>query len=250
MTRLLYTVPIVIVIALASATAAVAQPAPVRTRGFVVVNGGYQTTGSDFATTSTLRANAEDGRVTNDYEVKGGPTFDVGGGIPVWRRLAIGVGVTRFSRSATSALSGSVPHPLYFNRPRTVTGNVIGLDRDELAVHVQAQAIAPIGQRLQVTVFGGPSFFHLNQDLVTDFTWSETYPFDEASFSAANRTGASGSSIGFNAGADVAYFFTQRVGIGGVLQFSHASVGLDSAGGREDVKTGGVNIGGGLRLRF
>jgi len=234
--------------ALASASTARAQTAP--WRGFVSVNGGYQMTGNDFASTSTFRANVEDGSVTADYEVKGGPTFDVGGGVKLWRYIAVGVGVTRLSGATGSALNGSVPHPFFFNRPRPVTGDAVGLERSELAVHVQGQLIAPIGSRLQVTLFGGPSFFHVEQELVTGFTWSDTFPFDEASFSRATTSSATGSSVGFNAGADVAYFFTRYVGLGGVVQFSHGTVGLDFGESSPQAKLGGVKAGGGLRVRF
>jgi len=250
MTRLLNLTPIVLIAMLASASPAVAQTGTVLGRGFIVVNGGYQVTGNDFEKTSTLRANAEDGSFTSEYEVKGGPTFDVGGGVTLSRRFAIGAGLTRFSRSTPSSLNGSVPHPFYFNHPRTVTGDVIGLSRAELAVHVQAQVIAPVGPRLQFTVFGGPSFFKVDQELVTDFTWVDSYPFDEASFGTASTLSADGSSIGFNAGVDVAYFFTQRVGIGGLFQFSRASVEIEGAAVSQDVKAGGTRAGGGLRLRF
>ena len=93
-----------------------------------------------------------------------------------------------------------------------MTGDAVGLERNELAVHVQAQLRAPLGSRLQVTLFGGPSFFRVEQELVTSFNWSETYPFDDAGFNSATTSGAKGLSIGFNAGADVAYFFARHVG--------------------------------------
>ena len=56
--------------------------------------------------------------------------------------------------------------------------------------------------------------------------------FDETSFGTASTLSANGSSIGFNAGVDVAHFFTQRVGIGGMLQFSRASVEIEGASAR------------------
>src|SRR5262245_45016493 len=156
-------------------------------RGFIIVNGGYQVTGNDFEKTSPLRANAEDGSFTSEYEVKGGPTFDVGGGVTLSRRFAVGVGLTRFSRSTTSSLNGSVPHPFFFSRPRTVTGDVRGLTRDALAGLGPRPVTQSVAPRLQLTVFGGPSFFKDDQELVTDFTWVDSYPFDEASFRHCNH---------------------------------------------------------------
>ena len=250
MTRLLYLTPIVLIAVLASAGPAIAQAGIFEGRGFILVNGGYQMTGNNFEDNLPLRANAEDGTFTTDYDVKGGPAFDVAGGIAVTRRFALGVGLTRFSYSTSSALSGSVPHPFFFNRPRTVTGDVVGLNRDELAVHVQAQLIAPVGPRLQVMAFGGPSFFRVEQELVTNFTWVDSYPFDDASFGAATTIGAKGSSVGFNTGVDVAFFFTPQVGVGGTFQFSRATVEISGATASQDVKAGGTTGGGGLRFRF
>lgn len=242
--------PILLIAVLASAPPAFAQRRTFEGRGFIVVNGGYQMSRNDFEKASTFRANAEDGSFTTDYEVRGGPTFDVAGGARLWRRLAVGVGVTRFSRSTRSTLNGSVPHPFSFNRLRPVTGDVAGLKREELIVDVQARAIAPIGSRLQVVAFGGPSFVQVKQGVVTAFTWADSYPFDEASFGSATIVRAKGSKLGFNAGVDVAYFITRQLGVGGTIQFSGTTVDIKTADGSQEVKAGGARAGGGLRLRF
>ena len=250
MTRPLQTTLIVLIVTLAAAPAVFAQAGTFTGRGFILVNGGYQVGGHDFEQVSTLRANAEDGSFTTDYDVKNGPSFDVAGGANVWRRLAIGVGVTRFSRSTPSTLNGSVPHPFFFNRPRPVSGDITGLKREELAIHVEAIATAPIRRRLQVMAFGGPSFFRVEQGVVSTFAWSESYPYDEASFSSATTIDADGSKIGVNVGGDVAFFFSRQVGVGGSIRYSAATVEIDMAGGSHDVKAGGLQAGGGLRLRF
>jgi hypothetical protein len=250
MTRLLHTTPVLLVALLASTPPAFAQQQPFPDRGFIVVNGGYQITRNDFENASTFSANAEDGSFTTDYQVEGGPSFDVAGGARLWRHLAVGVGVTRFSRSTPSTLNGSVPHPFSFDRLRSVAGDVAGLKREELIVHVQARAIAPIGSRLQVMGFVGPSFFQVKQGIVRTFTWADAYPFDEATFGTATTVNAKGSKLGFHAGVDVAFFFSRQVGVGGTIQFSGTTVELESAGGIQEVKAGGARAGGGVRLRF
>jgi hypothetical protein len=238
------------VLVLANAVATFAQT-PVGSRGFVVVNGGYQLTANDFEDATTFRANAEDGRLTTDYEVKGGPAFDVAGGARVWRQLAVSVGVARFSRSTPSAVSGTIPHPFFFNRLRSVDGEAAGLTREELAVHMQARVIVPVGARVQLMGFGGPSLFRVTQGVVRDITWTESYPYDVAAFGQAQTTNASGSKLGFNAGADVAFFFTERIGVGATVQVATATVQLSAAAGNaRDMKVGGTKAGGGLRLRF
>ena len=232
----------------------VSAPAMAQTlsRGWISVNGGYQATTNDFSDGATFTEHAEQGRFDSDYTVKGGPTFDIAGGARIIGPLAVGVGVTRVSRSTPIVLSAEVPHPFFFSTPRTVEGEIGGLKREELAVHLQARGVFPVGNRMQVMVFGGPSFFSVKQGMVTDFNITETYPYDTAAFSSGVTTEAKESKVGFNAGGDVAFFFSRQVGVGFGVQFSGADVELPSAasGATADVKVGGLQAGGGLRLRF
>jgi hypothetical protein len=180
----------------------------------VSVNGMYQINSNDFQDTATFRENAEDGQFSTDYDVKGGPAFDIAGGATLWRQLGLGVGVSYFSRSTGASLNASVPHPFFFDLARSVNGTVADLSRKELGVHVQARGIFPVTPRLLVMVFGGPSFFQVTQGVATDFTYLDSYPYDSASFETAVTTTAKKNKVGFNAGGDVAFFFTRQVGVG------------------------------------
>ena len=177
---------------------ATAQTIP-PSRGFVVVNGGFQLTANDFSDSATKRENAEDGSLNTAYVVQKGPAFDIAAGGIIKGRLAVGAGVSRFQVATPSSLTASVPHPFFFNRPRTVSGTASGLSREELAVHVHAGGTFPIGTRVQVMVFGGPSLFKVRQGLVTDFSYSDSYPYDDATFASATTGTSNVSKIGFNA---------------------------------------------------
>jgi hypothetical protein len=226
-----------------------AQTRPLFSGPFVSINGAVQMATSDFADRLTFTENAEDGRLDTDYLVDGGPAFDIAGGA-FWRDLGIGVGVTRFSRSTPTSVSALVPHPFFFNQNRPVSGSVAGLQRKELAIHVRASRMIPVW-RMQLMAFGGPSFFRVTQGIVTDIDYTEEYPYDAAVFARGATTDAKASKVGFNAGADVAYFFTRQLGVGGVFQFSRATVELAAEGaGSRDVRVGGLQAGGGLRVRF
>ena len=83
-----------------------------------------------------------------------------GGGL-LWRQLGIGVGVSRFVVSTPASISGTIPHQFFSNRLRSVSGEASGLEREELAVHVQVRSVFPVGTRFQVMVFGGPSLFQV-----------------------------------------------------------------------------------------
>jgi len=204
---------------------------------------------NDFTDTATIRRNVENGQLETSYDVGGGLAFDASGSYLVWRQLALGVGLTVFSASTTTTIDAQVPHPFFFNQPRAVTGEFDG-DRSETAVHIQAKWLVPVNTNMLVTIFGGPSFFKVEQDIVDDFDYSESYPFDTATFTRAIASSQSESAVGVNVGGDVAYYFSRNVGVGGTVQYSSGTVEMTVPSGTADVKAGGLQAGGGIRLRF
>jgi hypothetical protein len=245
---------VLLVVCLCASVDAQAQPAarprpPVSERLFVSIGGLYQVGSNDFGDSATIRENAENGRLETDYSVGTGPAFDISGSLLIWRNLAVGVGVTRFSTSTTTALSAAVPHPFFFSQPRAVEGEFSG-ERTEAAVHVQLRAVLPVSDRIQVAVFGGPSFFQVDQSIVDDFEYTESYPYDAATFSRAVAATQSESRVGVNVGGDVSFFFSRQIGVGVTAQYAGATVEMTVPSGTADVKAGGGQIGGGIRLRF
>ena len=221
-------------------------------RIYISINGAFQTGAEDFGETVSFLENAENGTFSTDYDVKSGPALNISAGATIWRNIGVGVGVTRFSKSTPISLSASVPHPFFFNRAATMSGEVGGLKREELAVHVQARATFTPTPKIQAVVFGGPSFFSVKQGIVNDFEITETYPYDTATFSQGVTTTVDESKVGFNVGADVGYFFTRQVGVGGSIQWAATTIDAPASGGTGtfEIKAGGLQAGGGLRLRF
>ena len=223
-------------------------------RGFVSVNGGLQTASSDFSDSVDFGHplfGPEDGSYEASYPAGDDTGFDVGGGVRVWRNLALGANVSVFSRESDAGITGQLPHPFRFDRLRAIDGTAAGLARTETAVHVQALWVIPVGRSVAITLFGGPTWFNVTQDLVTGITFDQSYPYDTAAFSGANVGEQSVSTIGAHAGADVAYYFSERIGVGGTVRFSRGSVEFDSPDGDTvDNNVGGVHTTGGLRIRF
>ena len=173
------------------------------------------------------------------------------GGVRISPYFALGAGISWFNTEETASVSAQLPHPLYFNRNRSISGVSSPLTRSEMAVHLQAHVVVPATNSLTVMGFAGPTFFNVEQQLVTDVNFVHTYPFDTATFSSAVASRKSASAIGFNVGADVTYYFTDHVGIGWFTRYSRATLKLPSAGnGTLDIKPGGLHAAGGLRLRF
>jgi hypothetical protein len=227
--------------------AAQAQSGSWTDRGYVNINGWYQPAATSFSNTVHPIDFVEASVVDTGYEMRSILGFDAGGGVRVWRNLAVGLDVSRFSKKSSGSVSAQVPHPFFFNRLRAVSGDAPGLKRDETAVHLQALWMLLLRDRWQLALGAGPSWFSVGQDLVTDVTVSQTYPYDTATFAGATSTPRSHSKIGFNAGADVSYLLRRHVGLGVEVTFSHASVPLDDT---LTVDTGGARVGGGIRLRF
>jgi hypothetical protein len=225
--------------------------APQRFRGYISVDGGYQGGTEDFGTRGTFPEFLEEGSFDADHDVDAGPQFQGSGGVGVWKNLYAGVAVSRFSRRTPARVNGSVPHPFFFARNRLIEGEATGLTREELAVHLQARALIPVSRRIDIALFGGPSWFNVSQGVVGGIEYNQSYPFDTAEFRSATTSAPSASRVGFNAGADAAFFFTRHLGVGGAVQVARADVELDAGNERTVVvKAGGIQGGVGLRIRF
>jgi hypothetical protein len=231
---------------LSSAHAVAAQTAPWKDRGYIGISGALQPSAT-FSSTVKPVDFGEPAVVDTSYKTGSIPGFDAGGGVRVWRNLAVGIDVSWSSKTTAGAVSAQIPHPFFFNRPRAVSGETSGLSRDETAVHLQALWMIPIRRRWQLALAGGPSWFTVGQDVVSDVTFTQDYPYDTATFASAITVHRSASRIGFNAGADITYRLRPHVGVGAGLMFSRASVPLDDT---LTVEAGGARLNGGVRFRF
>jgi hypothetical protein len=242
-----YVIGVLLGIGLALPVAAHAQSAAWSDRGYADIDAWYQPVSTTFTDTIHPIIQAEAADIGTSYEVQSAFGFDAGGGVRVWRNLALGGSFSRFAKSGTGTVDARVPHPFFFGRPRTVTGDADGLTRNESAVHVKATWMLPLRPRWQVALSGGPSWINVSQDLVTTVALTETYPYDTATLAGATSAQHSAGHIGFNVGADVAYLLRPHVGVGAGVSLSHARVPLNDT---ITVDAGGAHITGGLRLRF
>ena len=229
---------------------AAAQVQPWEDSGYVSLNYGYEVANRSFSESLSATVYDETATYTANHAGSGGGGFDIGAGWRVWRNLAAGVAVTSFSTSSGAAVSGSVPHPLFYNRPRNATFNQTDLKYTELGVHLQAVWVMPLSEKITVSVGAGPSFFSINQDLISTASPSEIgAPFNVTSIAATFST-KSGSAFGGNAGLDVTYMFTERLGGGIFARWAGGSASLAVSGGDQSIDVGGVQSGAGIRVTF
>jgi len=235
---------------LACAANAGAQTMGWGNNGYVSLNGLYQTTPNTFTTTTKPEVNQELGEVTTGHRIAPGPVFDVTVSGRAKGSFGVLYAVSYRTQTELGQVTAALPHPFFFNQPRLVAGQT-SLKREDLAMHLAGQWMVPVTDNVQVSLFGGPTYFRVTQDMVSDVTADEVYPFDRAQFGGAAVVNQQAWHIGYNAGGDVAFFFSRTLGAGMMVRYSRATVQMPSPdGGTNAMKAGGLQTGAGLRVKF
>jgi hypothetical protein len=220
-------------------------------RVHISINGAFQTASNDFSDRFEFQKDFETGSTETDYRVSSGVLFDGGGGVRLWKNLGAGVALSSFTRKDNADTVTRSPHPFFFNQPREVSGGAPDVSRTEIAVHVQAIVFLNPSGPLRIILSGGPSFYNVEQALITEVALAETFPYDTATVSSARTETVKASAPAFNVGADIIWMLQRKVGVGGIVRFSRATVDLDAANNRTvSVDAGGVYAGGGVRFLF
>ncbi len=213
---------------------------------FVNVYVGAQAHTHSFATSGSESVYGETATFDSAQSVSGGLLVDFGGAFRISPLTAIGASFSTVSDTETATLTASVPSPIFFDHPVTVSGEQAGLGHRETALHIQGKITIPTGTLLPdgawIALVGGPSFFHLTQDLIA----SITVPTGTQSVAAGVAT-QTGSGFGINAGFEARFPLTRFAGIGAFARYAGGNVDLDSVTG---VKVGGLQAGVGLSVGF
>jgi len=227
-------------------------------RGWLDVNLGAATAAVDtFSLERTFTLFREDATARVTYGSPTGASFDFGGGFMFTRSLGVGITFGGTAHLEPAGLYLNIPHPTIFNRHASDTSDT---DRDfervEGAVHLHLMGAVDLSPRARFRLFAGPSYFRVEQDLVSDITYDQVFTLlgsneiEIRSYEYVPRMQSTG--WGFHAGADVSYFFTRVVGVGALVRFSRAELEAENPFWNErfELKAGGVQFGGGLRLKF
>jgi hypothetical protein len=242
---------------LCTAEVAAAQSAmnrPWQDRFYFNFNFLGETESNDFSESRTFTLYEEQARMESTIDMPSDGVIDFSAGARVWRNLSVGIGYSMQSSTGTGTVSGSLPHPLFFDRPRTFSEDVDGIDRDESGTHLIFGWTIPFSEKLDVMIAGGPSFFRLHQEVINDVNAAETgAPFITIIVEPVIQE-RKASVWGGNIGADVNYILvTQgrtRIGAGLTLRYAAAQAPLQLSATSVETKVGGFQIGGGLRVRF
>src|SRR5262245_20973142 len=178
-------------------------------KGYVEIDGAFLANSDTLTDTATPTINAESAQITTTYDVPATFGFSGGFGYRIWRNLAAGVSFARYAGSVDASVTGAIPHPFTFAQLRHFEGAVTGLDRSEMSFGLQARGLFPVSNKLTLTLFGGPVYSSLSQDVISSITYTEAYPYDTVTFQSQASETQDESRWGIGAGADAAYFFTR-----------------------------------------
>lgn len=209
---------------------------------FISVSGGGQFQSRTFSETTTFTLFNETGIVTANQTVGSGFVFDASVGYRLWRRLSVAVGVSTFRGAGAAAAIVAVPNPLTFGKPtiKTLLASDYGdLSQTDTAVNFQAVWIKPLTDKLDLWLFAGPSVIHVSQQIASATETQNALPATKNESANTAKAGA--------AGVDLSYRLNERYSVGGFVRYAGGEVDLPSV---SNLKVGGVQAGGGIRLRF
>ncbi len=232
-----------------AAEPAAAAPAPDRVR--VVLNGAVWFTNPSFGDTRQYTEYAETATVHTSYSVKTGFGPDLAVQLSLYRGFGVLVGYSLASRNADGHFDAQLPHPLYLDRPRSLSGSLTGYKYKEGAVYLDL-ALARSSGRVDWGLFAGATLFQVEADMLDRLAYHDTYPYDELTLVSAPARRVKASPAGFNGGARLDYRFGRRFGVGVQLRYSTGSVKLRATPDATEASfnAGGLQAGVGLRLYF
>jgi hypothetical protein len=219
-------------------------------RGRYTITGGGELDARGLSQSSTLTKQVESAPLSAAVPRAVAPFFEAGVDVRVVGGLGVSVAFGRQWGDGEAGLTAAIPHPFFFNAHRDISGQVSGVRHEEVVLHTNALYI--IGtERLDVSIGGGASFFRITQDVVSDVTYTEEYPYDTASFVSANLARVRVRKVGYNALADLTWKASDRWGFGGQARFNRVRVPLEVDDIDYGTHTyGGLQVGGGVRVMF
>lgn len=229
--------------AMSAPSVANAQMLEWKDRGFVNVNAGVKTGAKQVETTLAFPLYDETATIETTREVADGFLWDVTGGYRVWKNLAIGASVAGRSANGDGVTVASIPHPVFYDQPRSVSGAISGMKHRELWGSLLAVWVFPVTSELEIMAMAGPTVVRVEHELAGGATVTEAAtPGVVVSLDTVSK-----SVWGFTAGIDGRYMITSRFGLGAFARYSGAKVNLTST---TKLDVGGLQMGAGLRIRF
>jgi len=223
-------------------------------RFMLSLNGAFEPGDEDFTDDGTFTLYDEAGRITVSGRSSTGAILDAGVGARIVGRFTLGVSGHRGASADEATVSGQAPHPIFFNRPRSFSVTVAETKRIEQALHFSAGVLIPLGEKLDVHIYGGPSQFRFSQQVVGEVVIQEA----NAAATAVNVTptivARKKNVWGGHIAADFSYPLFQigngSFRLGAFVRYAQASSEFQVVSNTVSTKVGAIQYGGGIRVRF
>jgi hypothetical protein len=213
------------------------------------LNGIYNVSSLKYSDSRTFTEFIEEGTLETEYEAKSAFGFEGGLQYNFFKHVGLAASFATLTRGSTGSYSASLPHPLFLDQPREVTGEDASLDYKETVVHSDL-VISGRSGAWRFGVFGGASFFNVKADVLERIQYDHTYPYDTVTVTGTPHQTAEDSPIGWNAGASVDFALGTHFGLGVQGRWSSAKAELAAGEGTVKIDAGGLDVAFGVRIYF
>jgi hypothetical protein len=207
---------------------------------FLNISVGGQFQNRDFSSVTTFDLFNENGSVTANQTLGSGFVFDATGGYRIWPSIAAAIGVSTSSGSGDAAALLAIPDILVRGKPTLVAVDYSELKQFNVAINFQIVWMKPLTDRLDLSVFGGPSVVRVKQEL------AGAVPSATSAATAVETQTETTAKAG-TVGVDLSYRMNDRYGVGGFVRYAGGQVDLPAV---SNFTFGGAQAGGGIRIRF
>lgn len=173
---------------------------------------------------------------------KGGRFIDVTAGSVPLHHFGLAFNFMRHTATSDGALTASVPDPAYYDSPQTKSGTIAAMQHRETWVALLVVYQRPVMPKLDLTVMAGPSVARVRHEAVSNVSVDGATNQVSASLDNITRD-----LLGVQVGLDARYLLVKQLGVGGYVRYNAARGNLSPT---LKVDVGGVQFGGGLRVRF
>jgi hypothetical protein len=255
-------------VAIGFAVCALALSAPAEAqdpfeRVWIDVNAGLAFAAQDvFAMSAPIDRFEEPAELAVEYTLPRAPSFDIGAGVMFTPRVGLGASYDGTLHEHSAQLNARLPHPLFPNAPATDMAETDPvMQRIERSLSLHAMVVVAQTRRFRLRAFGGPIRYRIEQDAVDAITYNHIYfvrqPTNIVQLTGFDYARVEGTGWGAHLGADASLFLTRILGVGLFTKYDRGRVALDNplaAGlghpGRVTITAGGLQLGGGVRLKF
>ena len=216
----------------------------------ILISGLYDAQPPSFTDRRTRTHYIEDGSFTGDWTRKESVSVQIGIVRNLFSGFSVGAAFHNVDTTATEKFTSGIPHPLYFDQHRTLSGERTDLSYKEQAAHFLIGFMKASGP-VVVSVTGGPSYILTKTEIIEEVFFSQAYPYDSVTLMSTESKIYEADELGFNVGALVGVRLHNNIAVGADLRFSRAKIAFTTGSGNEiEFDAGGIWLGGGVQILF